>query len=99
MSTDPYWTSTDGPIAFVIFATSSGVPRLHADGTGPLTQAQVESIWQTLPTTGAAWIRHGRLFVQGHDGAEAGCLGPVEPGVIRCRSDAQFAGLLAPEPR
>lgn len=58
---------------------STGV--FHVEGDGPLTQAQVDSVWRYLPTTGASWIEHGNLFVQQFDGATAFNLGPVERGV------------------
>ena len=53
-------------------------------GSGALTQAQVRSVWQTLPMTGAAWIERGRLFVQNKDpdfGGKVFNLGPVASGV------------------
>lgn len=59
------------------YSFESGV--LFADGDGPLSQAQIDSIWHMLPTTGASWIERGSLYVQDRDGGTVVCLGPVEP--------------------
>ncbi len=65
-----------------------GSGDFRCDGNGPLSQPQVNSVWCSLPTTGAGWIERGRLFVQARDGAKAFDLGPVKPGVkiqrMRC---------------
>lgn len=44
---------------------SSGT--FHCDTEGPLTQVDVQSVWDKLPTTGCAWIEHGHLLVQDRD--------------------------------
>lgn len=50
--------------------------------SGPLSQQTCDEIWDTLPTTGSAWIEKGRLFVQqADDGSPNYDLGPVAPGV------------------
>jgi hypothetical protein len=58
---------------------STGV--FHVDGDEPLTQAQVDSVWRHLPTTGASWVERGNLYVQQFDGAKAFNLGPVAASV------------------
>jgi len=58
-----------------------GSGSFYADGDGPLTQEQVDSVWRNLPTTGASWVDRGRLYAQQFDGARAFDLGPVAPGV------------------
>ena len=70
----------------------SGV--FHVDGDAPLTQAQVDSVWRNLPTTGASWIERGHLFVQQFDGAKAFNLGPVAPGVKGVSHKVRLGGRL-----
>jgi hypothetical protein len=53
---------------------------LYVEGEGPLSQEQVSSIWNCLPTTGCARIERGKLFIQQRDGAEI-LLGDVAAGV------------------
>jgi hypothetical protein len=57
----------------------SGV--FHCSGNGPLSQAQVNSVWCSLPTTGAGWVERGHLRVQSRDGGTVFDLGPVARGV------------------
>jgi hypothetical protein len=67
------------------FLFSNGT--LYADGDGPLSQAQVDAIWRSLPTTGAGWIAAGALYVQQFDGAPQINLGPVADGVTHINKD------------
>ncbi len=55
---------------------------LYADGDGALTQEQIDSIWNLLPTTGAAWIERGQLYVQNREGGKIANLGPVANGCV-----------------
>lgn len=71
---------------YMDFSTGS----FHVDGDAPLTQAQVDSVWRHLPTTGASWVERGHLFVQQFDGAKAFDLGPVERGVKGTSDKARF---------
>ena len=66
-----------------------GTGVFHVDGDAPLTQAQVDSVWRHLPTTGASWVERGRLFAQQSDGAPAFNLGPVERGVKGVSADVR----------
>jgi transposase len=47
---------------------------------GKITQPQIDSIWLSLPTTGAAWVERGSLFAQARDGGTVFKLGEVAPG-------------------
>ena len=62
--------------------------EFNCDGSGPLSQPQVNSVYCSLPATGAAWVEGGKLFVQQSDNGKAFDLGPVKPGVkiqrVRC---------------
>jgi hypothetical protein len=62
------------------------------DGDAPLTQAQVDSVWRHLPTTGASWVDRGNLLVQQFEGAKAFNLGPVERGVKGASDKVRFGG-------
>lgn len=69
-----------------------GTGVFRVDGDAPLTQAQVDSVWRHLPTTGASWVERGDLFVQQFDGAQAFNLGPVEHGVKGASDKVRFGG-------
>lgn len=69
-----------------------GTGVFHVDGDAPLTQAQVDSVWQHLPTTGASWVERGQLFVQQSDGAKVFNLGPVERGIKGVSDKLRFGG-------
>jgi hypothetical protein len=58
------------------FSFSDG--SLRCDTVGPLTVDDYNAIWNSLPTTGCAWVECGNMFVQQCDGAIAYNLGPVE---------------------
>jgi hypothetical protein len=61
---------------------------LYVDHEEPLTQADCASIWYHLPTTGAAWIEKGYLFVQDRettDGSSVRIVALVATGVTRCK--------------
>lgn len=47
---------------------------------GKITQPQINSIWLSLPTTGAAWVERGKLYVQNREGGKVFDLGEVATG-------------------
>ena len=64
------------------FSFERGV--LHCDHSDPFTQEDIDSIWRSLPMTGAAWVERGELYVQDCDpevGGRVFVLGPVASGV------------------